>query len=325
VISRLNDRSRQIRSTLAVAALLLAGACDQGDVDLAEQAATAPRQIVSQLYVNKDGQFFTSRFKKVVCGTKCVAWSTKKVRKLNPKTHMDYWTTESTCTASGEDCENNVAAVELHATKSAAQSGADPFRAYVQPSGWQYLGCGPQAVQNFTNYIGTPQTIQETAANTSTYSLGFLPDFIKNRLPDDIATGVATTPDDLADSLGWHTRSSESNYYWHANGGASLDQVKVELMKGWPVVLLVLNGWHYQMVTGFRAPDLYYVIDYAGNEGNHSGWTHARDLGYDSLEGAPSYVPFGFGGYNASTMLTVSAVLNPGNSSGGDTGSGDGG
>jgi hypothetical protein len=324
VIRRLNDRGRQIRSTVALAAVLLAGGCEQGDVDVAEQAATAPRQIVSQLFVNKNGQFFTSRFKKVVCGTKCVAWTTKKVRKLNPKTHMSYWTTESTCTASGEDCDNNVAAVELHATKAAAQSGADPFPAYVQRSGWHYLGCGPQAVQNFTNYIGTPQTIDETAANTHTYSLGFLPDFIQNRLPDSVANGVATTPDDLAESLTWHTRSSESNYYWNAHV-ADLSQVKSELMKGWPVVLLVLNGWHYQLVTGYRAPDLYYVIDYAGNEGHHSGWTHGRDLGYDSLEGAPSYVPFGFGGYNASTMLTVRAVLNPGGSSGDDTGGGDGG
>jgi uncharacterized protein YvpB len=94
------------------------------------------------------------------------------------------------------------------------------------------------------------------------------------------------------------------NMFTHRISGASLETVKQQLLRGRPVVALVNSGGHWVIISGYRKPNFYYVVDYP----NRGRWMRDHELGFDFTSCSArwtSLIPFGTGGYESRTLISL--------------------
>jgi hypothetical protein len=180
-----------------------------------------------------------------------------------------------------------------------------PFGATAQGS---YQGCGPQAVANVMGYVlGNVVSVADTKRWTETWGSG---------------DHIGTTPDKLQHAVDMGLKVDYHQYQIvRGHDGPTLPELKRYLLTGYPLVLLVNGGDHYQMVTGYQAPDWFYVVDYAWEDTGTSytkitsydptrkdlllgQWKHFPDLRFYVLDPVPM-LAFGFEGYRPKTYLAI--------------------
>lgn len=201
------------------------------------------------------------------------------------------------------DCTNDVQEVKLLAGPNDTQ----PFGATAQGP---YNGCGPQASANLGGYLLDRWfNTWDVKRWTSTWGSG---------------SRIGTTPDRLLDSIRATVNVDLHRYRLEKHHGAFLPDMRRYLINGYPIILLVNGGNHYQMVTGYRAPDEWYVVDYAYA---HNGvawskaeyydprdpnlyrgeWKKAAALRFYLLDDLPSYL-LGFQGYHSATAIGINGA-----------------
>jgi hypothetical protein len=196
-----------------------------------------------------------------------------------------------------EDCGLKYKKVILSATSDYADE--TPVGAYINPMPREDRGCGPQAVQNLLSYYGTDLTMDQVTPVVHTIAFWGFPE-------------IATTPDSLMYGL-----TTLLNYAWgvnqistvtrHSNIGNLTDNVIPQLLNGNPVAVLVTSGTHWVVVTGWRAPDDFYVIDYDSGSGS---WEPGTNLAFGGWGLGPALVT-GYGGYYPRTIITTSVEPAP--------------
>ena len=200
------------------------------------------------------------------------------------------------------DCTNDVQEVKL----LAGPNDSEPFGATAQGP---YHGCGPQASANLGGYLLDRWfDVADVKRWTNTWGWG---------------SNIGTTPDRLMDSIRSTVNLDLHSYRLEKHHGAWLTDMRRYLLNGYPVILLVNGGNHYQMLTGYRAPDEYYVVDYAwANDGSgnkvpyydpadpnliRGQWKTAAALRFYVLDDLPSWA-IGFQGYKSATAIGVNGA-----------------
>ena len=261
---------------LAITAGTLFGCGDPGDgVETAELELTTNRTLTFGP---------TQRLMKRDCGQKCAEYSFPIGGNLH-SIQCKRWVT---------DCSVYGPYASLHADAAAAAYSAI-FPAYDQGPDWEYWGCGPQAAQNVLNYYGVQMKILDVAQYIPTFGL----------IAGSNDQSIATFPDDLASGLqrllnekvapGHFTVTRRSGVY-------ATIEVDKALRAGNPIIILVNNGNHYQVVTGTGTGGVY-AIDYPGNDTWRSWTSLGMDLPWYS--DIFSTVSFGAGGYEDYTVITI--------------------
>jgi hypothetical protein len=229
-----------------------------------------------------DVGFGIQRLVDTQCPLQCIAW------KPNPKHKPGYQLPPFVCAEWGYRCGGQEPAHGsiLFADKSAYPS--TPFPAY--PGGdWKYEGCGPQAALNVLHYFGAPVRIFDVAPYIHTINLD--------------SSDIATLPEDLSVGL-QNAANSLGNGHFSTQRLSNIDvrgTVRNELAMGNPVIALVHNGSHYQVITGL-VDDQYHVIDYQGND----SWVSESNLGLEIFGGAWSAIgTCAYQGYCDDTVITI--------------------
>jgi hypothetical protein len=257
----------------ALSALLVAS-CGVLDGDVEAVASSLITQSV-KVASNK------SRIVNIVCAQRCVKSSLGLCTGL--------WV---------DDCSLPPTEVTLNVTAS----DPHPYGAYPESEKTYFsAGCGPKAAQNVMSYFGVPLRIATVS--------GYIRTITARPFTDEIAT----LPDDLADGLqdllyDWGDGFFEVKRRWEPTQFAVAIEIRKELMKGNPVILLDRGGSHFQIVTGIRAlvrepasfKDFqFFVTDYPGEQ----EWTTP-----DISMSFPGELTLGVGGYEENTFITVNRL-----------------
>jgi hypothetical protein len=202
------------------------------------------------------------------------------------------------CVQYGPNCNLPGSAGGLYADYASYTSGA-LFGAYNDPT-WEYDGCGPQAAQNVLNYYGVQMPIDQVTNYISTFGL----------IAGDHNQNIATFPDDLASGLQNLLGDQVSAHHFVVSRRSGVDvstEIPNAIDHGYPLIMLVNGGDHYQVATGYR-PGGVYVIDYAGDD----QWRGQGDLGMQLSTGASifSTISFGAGGYEDYTVISLQYTNN---------------
>jgi hypothetical protein len=196
--------------------------------------------------------------------------------------------------------------------------------AYPATANGEYRGCGVSAIGNMLNYI--------TGAHNTTYSVYGWAGSHNWALPwplDYLNSNQGMTPDMLEEMLQYGLANSEHRYHTakihNAKLPAALPDIIASLKAGYPVAMLVNNGNHWQLITGYRAPDTFWMIDYTTPKSNQPLKERKfSDLGFDSLSSALSAL-HGFQGVHPGTYIKITGYdLIPHGTPGAGTGGGDG-
>jgi hypothetical protein len=152
-----------------------------------------------------------------------------------------------------------------------------------------YHGCGPAAAVNVLAYYGGPQigTAEAQAIWIETFMF-------------PASTSIATTPDALASGLSellaWR---ADGNFKVTRKSGVGMDgEVRRAVDNGNPILLMVENGRHWVMVTGYEG-DLVRVTDYRGSERK----VPLATLGFDTI--GPEFIGRPNGHYLPYTVITI--------------------
>lgn len=297
---------------LLVVPVVLGCAAEPEATETVDQAATGPNTWIWTNHVRWRANGLTEqRFVRIECGQTCTQSVREPTGRWNPKTGEEIY--QSRCVQWAKDCDRNIRGASLFPTKERAEDGTKPYDATDAYSGSvsEYRGCGPQAAMNFANYTGMPARIEDAARLTNTWHIRWaIPGWAQDWLPEQWMK-IASTPGQLREGLQWTANDARHHYRPTVRNGVHIRTALDHLKRGYPVVVLVNGGFHWQVLTGYRIhPELdeVYVIDYV-DRGNH-GWRPTNALRYDNLRALPSAL-LGFDGYEDSTMITFDPIVYP--------------
>jgi hypothetical protein len=208
------------------------------------------------------------------------------------------------CTAWREDCGSGARRGELY--PDFAQMGGTNDWPYQAAAAGPYHGCGVDAIRNVLEFYGANAVTEaDIRARLTTYSISsnkiaILPAELERALRDELSRRVVGT------------------FVVTRVSGADPSRIRSELSQGNPVIALVDEGNHYQLVTGYAlgagtvysdvsSPHSYYVLDRGGSE-----WVNdmAVNLDFPSWPALPAWGQLAgnlltSGGYYSGTLIIV--------------------
>ena len=192
--------------------------------------------------------------------------------------------------------------------------------AYPATASGPYKGCGVSAIANVANYItGAFHTTESVHRWAGHKNWGFV--WPLSYLNKDQGMTVDSVNDYLKIGLGDYRHRYFTTKVHNASLPAALPDIINSLKAGYPVVMLVNGGYHYQVITGYRAPDTFFMTDYTSQPLKERRF---HELEFDNLGRLPSAL-FGFQGYHPGTYIKVTGYqLAPGGTPGAGGGGGPG-
>lgn len=162
-----------------------------------------------------------------------------------------------------------------------------------------YRGCGPQAAANLGSYVlGYDLQVQDVRDYTNVWIWPLWAD------EDDEGVQIGTTPDRLVESIARTLNLDLHRYNIVKKHEAELEEIHPYLARGFPVIVMSKGGNHYYTVTGYRAPDQYFVTDYLGGDGGQ--WLTHEQIRYDHIDVNLA----GFQGYHWGTFIAIDGFSN---------------
>ena len=148
--------------------------------------------------------------------------------------------------------------------------------------GQVYRGCGVAAAANVLNFYGVELGTHDVAPYIETINFPFTDNI--GSTPDALASGLERLLNEKADGHFTVTRKSYTDVR---------REVWAAIRKGTPIILLVNNGGHYQVVTGYENWSKMSVTDYVGFETKvEDHELKMANISGDVLGWAGGYLPY---------------------------------